>query len=140
MKKSSGFTLTELLAVIAILAILVLIAAPAVTKYIQNSRKTTNETILNNLEDAAVTYGLEHSSGSAFIANTCATTSDNPNGLSSSCKVNVSVQTLINEGFFKDDASRLKKDGNVTIYKYKHSSNGKDFYDIKAYASTELLN
>ena len=41
MKKEKGFTLIELLAVIIILGILMLIAIPSVTSYINNSRKNT---------------------------------------------------------------------------------------------------
>ena len=40
MKKKNGFTLIELLAVIIILGVLMIIAIPAVTSYIQNSRKS----------------------------------------------------------------------------------------------------
>ena len=39
MKKKNGFTLIELLAVIIILGVLMVIAVPAVTKYINDSRK-----------------------------------------------------------------------------------------------------
>ena len=39
MKNNKGFTLIELLAVIVILGILMMMAIPAVTKYIENSRK-----------------------------------------------------------------------------------------------------
>ena len=40
MKKKNGFTLIELLAVIIILGVLMLVAIPSVTSYINNSRKS----------------------------------------------------------------------------------------------------
>lgn len=41
LNNKKGFTLIELLAVIVILAILVMVAIPAVTKYLETSRKST---------------------------------------------------------------------------------------------------
>jgi len=41
MKKKNGFTLIELLAVVIILGVLMIIAVSAVTKYINDSRKST---------------------------------------------------------------------------------------------------
>ena len=47
-----GFTLIELLAVIIILGVLLLIAVPSVSKYIQQSREKTYATNLSKLVDA----------------------------------------------------------------------------------------
>ena len=47
--KKKGFTLIELLAVIIILGILMLIAIPSVTSYINNSRKETYVDTINEL-------------------------------------------------------------------------------------------
>ena len=49
MKNKKGFTLIELLAVIIILGILMIIAVPAVTKYINDSRKKSYITIAGNI-------------------------------------------------------------------------------------------
>ena len=51
-KNKNGFTLIELLAVIVILGILMLIAIPSVTKYIEKSRKKTFVTSVKNLVGA----------------------------------------------------------------------------------------
>ena len=55
MKKinKKGFTLIELLAVIVILGVIMVIAVPAVTKYIDKSRKDAFETSVKQLVDAA---------------------------------------------------------------------------------------
>lgn len=144
MKISKGFTLIELLAVIAILAILVLAVTPMVTRFVLQAHNYSNETVLKNAEDAAVNYQMENSKNSTFIPNTCAVTQiidkNNVSSLSSSCRKEVKVSTLINEGYLKDDASKLKKDGIVIMYKYKFTNDGKDYYDTKAYAAESLLN
>ena len=57
MKNKKGFTLIELLAVIVILGILMLIAIPAVTKYIDSSKKETYVKTLNSMVDV-VRYGV----------------------------------------------------------------------------------
>ena len=56
-KLLKGFTLIELLAVIVILGILMLVAIPSVTKYIEKSRKSTFITSVKNLV-GAVRYGV----------------------------------------------------------------------------------
>lgn len=146
MKNKNGFTLVELLAVIAILALLVLIVSPMVTKFVINANNYSKETILKNAEDAAVNYALENSKKTTFISNNCAVnyivTKDKSLSLPSGCnKVTVRVDTLINQGYYKDDSNKLKKNGIITIYKYKYTnSEGKELYDLKAYASESILN
>ena len=54
MKNNKGFTLVEILAVIIILGILMIIAVPAVTQHISDSRKTTFITSSNKLIEAAL--------------------------------------------------------------------------------------
>lgn len=68
MKKMNkkGFTLIELLAVIIILGVLLLIAVPSVSKYIQNSRMNTYETNLSKLVDAVSTEVNSYSSNYTF--------------------------------------------------------------------------
>ena len=57
MKKinSKGFTLVELLAVIVIMGILMMVAIPAVTRTIENSRKDTFIDIAKSYANAATT-------------------------------------------------------------------------------------
>ncbi len=57
-----GFTLIELLAVIIILGVLLLVAVPSVSRYIQSSRMDTYETNLSKLVDAVSTEVNSYSS------------------------------------------------------------------------------
>ncbi len=56
MKNKKGFTLIELLAVIVILGVIMVIAVPAVTKYIDKSRKEGFTKTANGVIDAANLY------------------------------------------------------------------------------------
>ena len=58
-KKKKGFTLIELLAVIIILGILMIIAIPAVTKYITDTRKTSYVDIAKSITQG--TRNIVHS-------------------------------------------------------------------------------
>ncbi len=56
MKNRKGFTLIELLAVIVILGVIMVIAVPAITKYIDNSRKEGFTKTASGVVDAARLY------------------------------------------------------------------------------------
>lgn len=140
--KKNGFTFVELMAVIIIVAILTLIAAPAVTKFINSAQSTTDESTLNALEDAALDYALHNN---VFISNDCGinyllSDTKNYNETSSCPKISIKVSTLREEGYFKDDSNKVKKSGEVILYKYDDPSTSNVSYELKAFASTSLLN
>ncbi len=84
MKKwKQGFTMVELLAVIAILGIIMGIAIPGVTQYLQKARKQEFETLEDNMKVGIDNYFIDHSSAIPAINGTAT----------------VSAQTLINEGY-----------------------------------------
>lgn len=60
MKNNKGFTLVELLAIVVILAVIMIIAAPNITKEIKRSEKE-NQNILNQkIENAAHMYTAKY--------------------------------------------------------------------------------
>ncbi len=60
MKNKKGFTMVELLAVIAILGILSLIAVGSFTNILSKSKKQTYEELEKNMEVAAENYLIDH--------------------------------------------------------------------------------
>jgi len=58
--KINGFTLAELLGVIVILALISMIAVPAVTDSLQNYRNSLCDTQLREIEAAARTWGADN--------------------------------------------------------------------------------
>ena len=95
MKNKKGFTLVELLAVIAILAVLVIIALPNVLKMFRNAKQNTFVTEVQNLvrsaEDKYLTSSL--SSGN----NTCFDSKTNPLDMSGRENINYLIK-LTNKG------------------------------------------
>ena len=140
--KNKGFTLIELLAVIVILAILAILGTTAVVSIIHSSNENANKMAMKNLEDAAITYGLEK----LFLADKCALNYvvDDSNysrvAMPSGCdKKMVTVKYLIDNGYFTDNKNSCDKNKQVFIYKYHYvthdnlTNENKDIYDTKAY-------
>ena len=59
-KNNKGFTLVELVIVIAILAILVGILAPQYTKYVEKSRKASDVANMDEMIKAIQVYAVDH--------------------------------------------------------------------------------
>src|SRR5574344_720890 len=132
--KNKGFTLIELLAVIVILGFLITMASVNIAKYINSSKEKAASISKEDLEDAAITYGLDKLTILDNCALTSLPTSTKPTMPSSDCKANtVTVKYLKTEGFFSDPKGVCDENGSVLVYKYKHVEDSKAYYDIKAY-------
>ena len=76
-KKKKGFTLIELLAVIIILGVLMIIAVPSVTKYINDSRRngyiTTARNVTEGVRNLAYsgTYDLDDKNTTYYVEGSC---------------------------------------------------------------------
>lgn len=117
MKNKNGFTLTELLAVIVILALLTGMSVFVASKLIANSQKATQEKIIENVKDAAISKYL---SDNEKLSNDCARESLPTD---SNCKKEYKIEVLINEGFLQDSSNKLDKEKKATVYKYKDNNN-----------------
>ena len=85
MKNNKGFTLVEILAVIIIIGILMIIAIPAVTKNISDSRATTFIDTANKFIDVAIAditaldYSVTNKDYTYYIPTKCLKTENNAN-------------------------------------------------------------
>lgn len=143
--KKKGFTITELLAVLVILAVLIIIGGRSVFKLISDSRKKVNEVTIKSVEDSALSYASKN----VFIQDKCAIntliTDSNASSVTfpSGCsKVTVKIDKLITDGFFTDTKGVCTKSTNVIIYKYYYTYTDSVFnktekkYEVKAYVPT----
>lgn len=99
-KNSKGFTLVEVLAVIAILGILSGITISAVTRLVTSSKKKTYKNFEDNLKKASNNYLIRH------------------NELAEEQNLKLDAQTLIDEGFLENltDPVNKKEDCNKKSY------------------------
>lgn len=117
-KKEYGFTLVELLAVVAILSLLIGIVVYVAINVINNSREKTYRVTINNIEEVADDYLMENQDRLFYVSKT-----DDDN-LEYQC---VTVQDLIENGYFKNDLfeSKVKDDKNVEMNDYVYIERNK---------------
>lgn len=65
--KNKGFSLVELIVVIAIMAILVGVAVPVYSSYIEKTQKATDRTLVSEVEHALITYSVLHSGQGGYV-------------------------------------------------------------------------
>ena len=106
-----GFTLVELLATIAILAIVVSIVIYVAMSTVNNAKENGYKTIVVNIENNAKDYFIENSTKLFFIQ------SEENENHEYQC---VTVQNLIDMGYFKSNIleSEVSKDRNVDVNDY----------------------
>ena len=119
MKNNRGFTLTELLAVIVLLSILMLIAVPNIQGALGASKNSIGEYEKKAIKDAAERAVLEvlncdlyDSTYNVFGKANTTTCSTMQNYIIGNT-VNSTVELLKNNGYFDDKANRCS--GNITI-------------------------
>lgn len=78
-KNGKGFTLAELLIVVAIIGVLVAISIPIFSKQLEKSRDTTSVANLRSAYAEAMTYAVQYNGSDFPNGATSMTPSDNPN-------------------------------------------------------------
>ena len=98
-EKIKGFTLVELIAVVAILGLIALVVYPAIASVIRNSRESAYNDQVKVIEKAATEWSI-----------------DNANSLKDDGTVNnVSVDTLVSEGYISNDEVKDPRDSSKNL-------------------------
>ena len=121
MKINKGFTLVELLAVIAILGAIATVATMSITGIIEKQEEELLKEQIANLKDSAQSYYIN----SKKYLEVCPS-STSPSTLitmnTSTCSMRISVNTLVQEKYFENKNNRCDVTKNVLIYKTSQTS------------------
>ena len=126
LKNKKGFTLVELLAIVAILAIIMVLAAPSMTKQIAKKEETDQTILDEKIHNAAKIYAAKYYSEK--IVNCTHTNRDNP------C-VAFDLNDLEQDGLInlKDKCSKKDSDGNEML------KNANSRYKIRIYIKNDNI-
>lgn len=129
-KNNKGFSLVELIVVIAIMAVLMVVLAPALLRYVEKARIQTDETTASDVLNAVETALSDDSVYQAVQAETSGATTITVNYTGTDGKVTTSVSALQAEldNTLKADAAHVVK---KTSSK-KHTKSGSNIYAISA--------
>lgn len=106
LKKEGGFTLVELLAVLAILALIVGIAIPMIGNVVQNSQVKADDAQIELIVDAAQLRAIEKEADFKTVTS-------------------IDIDELVKDGFM--EYNEELEGGSVTITR---DTNGKETYDL----------
>ena len=123
LKKRKGFTLIELIAVIAVLSIIMVIGGTIVTKIISNSKEQSLVTTKNNILTTARVYIEDYSKEIKW------TTNVEEGVITDEKYICVSIEELINKGLLKNDIKDKIEEGFVTVWKDKNGIITKETFD-----------
>ncbi len=128
-KNNKGFSLVELIVVIAIMAVLVAVIAPQLLKYVEKSRQSTDIQTIDNVASALQTYYADDDTRTADIK---VTVSKTKIGDSNPAIKDANLQEAVLKGKWKEDKVEITLDtkGNIKV------SGSSDYYVYDGNGST----
>lgn len=132
-KNNKGFSLVELIVVIAIMAVLVAVIAPQLLKYVEKSRQSTDIQTIDNVASALQAYYADDDSRDADIK---VTISKTKLGDSNPAIKDANLQDAVLKGSWTGDKVEVTLDikGNIKV------SGSSDYYIYDGTGSTAQKN
>ena len=121
MKNNKGFSLVELIIVIAIMAVLVAVLAPQYTKYVEKSRESTDISAVDSIVGACKTVAIDPNTyDQANAAGFTVTWAKNGNisvtaGDNTAKVLNAAIQDLVGQNVAPKSKACIAEDTKVTI-------------------------
>lgn len=128
MKKKKGFTIVELLAVVAILGILTALGTMSVIKILKNNEETLAGKMETDLKDAAIAYIQSNK----ITLKKCSTSfkPEDPSTYENGCYRILKISEIIDTGHFTDSQNHCNREETIVVYKLNHG----EYADLSAYA------
>lgn len=118
MKKQKGFTLVELLGVIAILGVIATIATFSVLNIIESQKVELTKEQVANLKDSAMNYYIQSKKYLRVCASgTSVSTLWEMNAGDMTCSMKVSIGELVNKRYFENKNQICNENQFVLIYR-----------------------
>lgn len=124
MKNNKGFTLTEVIVTISIVAILMIIAIPSINNVMKNSRDQISSMTKKNIEESAKLFGQEvymcdRSSDIISVLNkeisSTITSCKEAREYLKSSGITVTIGFLKDHEYFSDQSNNCDEEGTVTV-------------------------
>ncbi len=122
MKNNKGFSLVELIIVIAIMAVLIGVLAPQFIKYVERSRESTDLQNVEEVKTAVETYVADHGEDASLPASIVVTLNKSPGNITCDLGAKLEEYGIASAGI---KAKSAKWEG---TYTYTYATSGPNAY------------
>ena len=138
-KKQKGFTLVELLAVIAILGLIITVASTAVINILDSTNEKINEQNRKTVIDGALTYALRELNTEVCSEGFTPKSINDKDPHNKNCLTKITIEELKDKAYISNDTKHCNKDAFLLIYNsYSRKVNELDIGEYKVFAPEDI--